>query len=99
MQTNPRTQPALRAAYPASLAILATAAEAARNSRQIVADFRAQFAVDDCDMEALAAAARRAPFLESSDERRELRDLVINADKASGEYDRRRSGGRVGVWA
>ena len=58
LHTNTRPQPALRAAYPASLAILAVAGNAA----QIAADFRSKHAVDDCDMEALAAAARRAPF-------------------------------------
>ena len=56
LHLNTRTQPAYRAAYPASLAILA----AAGNAAQIAADFRSKHAVDDCDMEALAAAARRA---------------------------------------
>ncbi|MCZ2496407.1 hypothetical protein GN316_06530 [Xylophilus sp. Kf1] len=58
MQPNTLPQPALRAAYPACLAILA----AAGNAAQIAADFRSKHTVDDCDMEALAAAARRAPF-------------------------------------
>lgn len=62
MHTNTRPQPALRAAYPASLAILA----AAGNAAQIAADFRSKHAVDDCDMEALAAAARRAGAYDES---------------------------------
>jgi hypothetical protein len=97
LQTNPRTQPALRAAYPASLAILAAAAEAARDAHKIVADFRAQHAVDDCNMEALTAAARRAPFLEWSEERCDAFDLDFSKFKNSPGYDLARAGDLRGV--
>ena len=97
LQPNPRTQPALRAAYPASLALLATAAKAARNAQQLVADFRTSHAVDDCDMEALAAAARRAPFLEWSEERCDAFDLDFSKFKNSPGYDLARAGDLSGV--
>jgi len=84
-------QPALRAAYPASVALLA----AATNAALIVADFRARRVLDDCDMPALAAAQRGLPAEPWTETRAIACDLAINRLKNSGEYDARRQGARA----